>query len=46
MELEIALLNRLAKLEKALDKQTNFAMRTIDEAMIRRIKRDLAALAA
>jgi hypothetical protein len=46
MDLELALLNRLAKLEKSVDKQKNFAMRKIDEALIRRIKADLAAFAA
>lgn len=45
MDHEISLLNRLAKLEKSIAKQKNFAMRTIDEALIRRIKTELDTFA-
>jgi hypothetical protein len=45
MEPEIALLNRLAKLEKSAAKQQNNTLRIIDEAMIQRIKAQLEEFA-
>jgi hypothetical protein len=42
---ELTLLNRIAKLEKALTKQKNRALRIIDEAILKRLKTELAAMA-
>ncbi len=46
MDLELTLLNKIAKLEKSLAKQKNFAMKLIDQAILSRLKNELAALSA
>ncbi len=45
MDKELTLLNKIAKLEKSAATQKNYAMKTIDEALLRRLKNDLAAMA-
>jgi hypothetical protein len=45
MDLELTLLNKIAKLEKSVAKQKNYAMRLIDQAILSRLKAELAALA-
>ena len=46
MDLELTLLNKIAKLEKSLGKQKNYAMKLIDQAILSRLKSELAALSA
>ncbi len=44
MDQELALLNRIAKLEAAVAKQKNYAMRVIDTAILNRLKAELSAM--